>query len=157
MGADPRGYYRILRVAPSATPEAIKQAYRTMAKALHPDLNRGQDTTAAFQAVNEAYGMAMLEAQAAGVPVVSSAVRGVPDVVVDGVTGLLASEGDLGGLTARVRGLLMDPAKRKLMGAAAARIVAQERSTARAAAVLQAAVAPLGRAPDLHSAPRATA
>lgn len=110
-----------------------------------------------WPAVNEAYGMAMLEAQAAGVPVVSSAVRGVPDVVVDGVTGLLASEGDLGGLTARVRGLLMDPAKRKLMGAAAARFVAQERSAARAAALLQAALAPLGRAPDLHSAPRAPA
>jgi hypothetical protein len=57
MSADPRGYYRILRVAPSASQEAIKQAYRAMAKALHPDLNRGQDTTAAFQAVNEAYGV----------------------------------------------------------------------------------------------------
>ncbi len=55
MSADPRGYYRILQVAPSASQEAIKQAYRAMAKALHPDLNRGQDTTAAFQAVNEAY------------------------------------------------------------------------------------------------------
>lgn len=55
MSADPRGYYRILRVAPSASQEVIKQAYRAMAKALHPDLNRGQDTTAAFQAVNEAY------------------------------------------------------------------------------------------------------
>jgi len=57
MSSDPRGYYRILRVAPSASQEAIKQAYRAMAKALHPDLNRGQDTTAAFQAVNEAYGV----------------------------------------------------------------------------------------------------
>ena len=37
-----------------------------------------------WPAVNEAYGMAMLEAQAAGVPVVSRAVRGVPDVVCDG-------------------------------------------------------------------------
>lgn len=57
MSADPRGYYRILRVDPSATQEAIKQAYRALAKALHPDLNRGKDTTAAFQAVNEAYGV----------------------------------------------------------------------------------------------------
>jgi hypothetical protein len=57
MSADPRGYYRILRVDPSATQETIKQAYRALAKALHPDLNRGQDTTAAFQAVNEAYGV----------------------------------------------------------------------------------------------------
>lgn len=55
MSADPRGYYRILRVAPSASQEQIKQAYRALAKALHPDLNRGEDTTQAFQAVNEAY------------------------------------------------------------------------------------------------------
>jgi molecular chaperone DnaJ len=52
MSADPRGYYRILRVAPSASSEQIKQAYRALAKALHPDLNRGEDTTQAFQAVN---------------------------------------------------------------------------------------------------------
>ena len=55
MSVDPRGYYRILKVATSASPEQVKQAYRAMAKALHPDLNRGQDTTQAFQAVNEAY------------------------------------------------------------------------------------------------------
>lgn len=55
MSADPRGYYRILLVAPSASQEAIKQAFRAKAKALHPDLNHGQDTTVAFQAVNEAY------------------------------------------------------------------------------------------------------
>ena len=55
MNADPRGYYRLLKVPTSASPEQIKQAYRALAKALHPDLNRGQDTTQAFQAVNEAY------------------------------------------------------------------------------------------------------
>ena len=55
MAADPRNYYKILRISTSATPEQIKQAYRALAKALHPDLNRGQDTTQAFQAVNEAY------------------------------------------------------------------------------------------------------
>ena len=105
-----------------------------------------------WPAVNEAYGMAMLEAQAAGIPVVSSAVRGVPDVVVDGVSGLLAPEGDLGGLTSRVRGLLLDPAKRMAMGQAAARFVAQDRSMARAATVLQDALAPLVRAAVLPSA-----
>ena len=57
MHSDPRGYYRILGVAPTATQIEIKEAYRRLAKALHPDLNRGQDTTAAFQQVNEAYGV----------------------------------------------------------------------------------------------------
>jgi hypothetical protein len=57
MSADPRGYYRTLGVPVTATQEQIKQAFRALAKALHPDLNRGQDTTQAFQAVNEAYGV----------------------------------------------------------------------------------------------------
>ena len=110
-----------------------------------------------WPAVNEAYGMAMLEAQAAGIPVVSCAVRGVPDVVVDGVSGLLASEGDLGGLTARVRDLLLDPARRKAMGQAASRFVAQDRSTARAATLLQDALALLVRATDQRGTPGADA
>jgi len=74
MSADPRGYYRILRVAPWATQDQIKQAYRAMAKALHPDLNRGQDTTAAFQAVNEAYGVLSDPAQRAAYDQTGSAV-----------------------------------------------------------------------------------
>ena len=96
MSADPRGYYRILRVAPSATQDAIKQAYRAMAKALHPDLNRGQDTTAAFQAVNEAYGVLSDPVQRAaydqtGSPSQTTADRGAaqaagPDFVIEPYT-----------------------------------------------------------------------
>jgi len=55
MSADSRGYYRTLGVNTSATQEQIKQAYRDLAKRCHPDLNRGQDTTAIFQKINEAY------------------------------------------------------------------------------------------------------
>ena len=105
-----------------------------------------------WPAVNEAYGMAMLEAQAAGTPVVSCAVRGVPDVVVEGVTGLLAADGDVQGLADRVRGLLRDPARCVQMGAAAARFVAGERSTAQAARLLQDVLAPLHRGAAIQSA-----
>ena len=41
----------------------------------------------------EAYGLAYLEAQAAGLPVVAQAVAGVPEVVIDGETGLLVPGG----------------------------------------------------------------
>jgi predicted glycosyltransferase/glycosyltransferase involved in cell wall biosynthesis len=80
-----------------------------------------------WPAVNEAYGMALLEAQAAGLPVVAANSRGVPDVVQDGRTGLLAPPGDNAALAALVRALLTTPERRRAMGCAAADFVAKER------------------------------
>ena len=79
----------------------------------------------AWPAVNEAYGMAMLEAQAAGLPVVSAATRGVPDVVMAGRTGLLAAGSDV---SAPLRQLLADAELRRKLGAGAAAFAAKERS-----------------------------
>jgi glycosyltransferase involved in cell wall biosynthesis len=97
----------------------------------------------AWPAVNEAYGMALLEAQAAGSPVLSCAVRGVPDVVLDGRTGVLVPFGDEDAFGAGLRELLADPERRKRLGAEAARYVAQERSLQAASARLGAALATL--------------
>jgi glycosyltransferase involved in cell wall biosynthesis len=94
-----------------------------------------------WPAVNEAYGMAMLEAQAAGLPVVSSDLRGVPDVVQHDRTGLLAPPGDVAGFAARIRELLTDPARRHDMGDAAAAYVASERGLDVARRRLDAALA----------------
>jgi len=91
----------------------------------------------AWPAVNEAYGMAMLEAQAAGLPVVSCATRGVPDVVEHGRTGLLAPGGDESAFAGLLRELLLDPGKRARMGDAAAAFVASERSLAAAVSSLK--------------------
>jgi len=98
-----------------------------------------------WPAVNEAYGMALLEAEAAGVPVVAGAVRGVPDVVIDGRTGLLAPPGDEAELAARVRDLLLDPARRRQLGAQAAAFAAAERGLEAAAERLRALLAPLAQ------------
>ena len=100
-----------------------------------------------WPAVNEAYGMAMLEAQAAGLPVVSCATRGVPDVVQHDGTGLLASQIDAPSLAACLRALLSDPVRRQAMGAAAARFVVQSRSLQQAARTLALALEPLRPAP----------
>ena len=89
-----------------------------------------------WPAVNEAYGMAMLEAQAAGVPVVSCATRGVPDVVEHGRTGLLAPPGDERAFAALVRELLLDEGKRSRFSSAAVAFAAGERSIESAAARL---------------------
>jgi glycosyltransferase involved in cell wall biosynthesis len=85
----------------------------------------------AWPAVNEAYGMAMLEAQAAGLPVVSVAKRGVPDVVIHGRTGLLAA--DEKALAEPLRGLLLDSARRAALGREAAAFIHRERSLEAAA------------------------
>lgn len=100
-----------------------------------------------WPAVNEAYGMALLEAQAAGVPVAACAVRGVPDVVCDGVTGLLTPPGDVPALAGSARRLLQDATLRLSMGAAAARHVAAERGTSGAARTLREALAQVAATP----------
>ena len=87
----------------------------------------------AWPAVNEAYGMAMLEAQAAGLPVVSVATRGVPDVVVDRRTGLLAEES----IAAPLRELLVDSQRRVELGRNAKDYIAAERSLDAAASRLK--------------------
>ncbi|MBY5405378.1 glycosyltransferase family 4 protein [Rhizobium leguminosarum] len=84
----------------------------------------------------EAYGLAYLEAQAAGLPVVAQATAGVPAVVEAGVTGLLTPEGDVAAYARAIATLLGDGQKRDAMGQAARCFVLEERSLARAARVL---------------------
>ncbi len=84
----------------------------------------------------EAYGLAYLEAQAAGLPVVAQATGGVPEVVRAGVTGLLTPEGDVAAYAAAVRRLLRDDALRREMAGAARAFVLGERSLDRASGVI---------------------
>jgi glycosyltransferase involved in cell wall biosynthesis len=73
----------------------------------------------AWPAIREAYGMALLEAQATGLPVVSGNYGGVASIVEDGQTGLLAAPGDPAAFREALRGLLYDAARRERMGQAA--------------------------------------
>jgi glycosyltransferase involved in cell wall biosynthesis len=73
----------------------------------------------AWPAIGEAYGMALLEAQAAGLPVVAGHTRGVPDVVADGETGVLVPLGDAPAFAQALARLIVDPARRRALGAAA--------------------------------------
>lgn len=67
----------------------------------------------------EGFGLAALEAQSCGVPVIASRVGGIPEVVTDGVTGLLCAPGDVEGMAAAVLRLAEDPElRRRLAGAA---------------------------------------
>jgi glycosyltransferase involved in cell wall biosynthesis len=65
--------------------------------------------------------MSVMEAMAAGLPVVSTAVGGVPELVREGETGLLVPSEDAGALAQALQALVDDPAHRQAMGAAARR------------------------------------
>ncbi len=74
-----------------------------------------------WPAVNEAYGMALLEAQAAGLAAVAGDAGGVASILRHGETGLLAPEGDAAALGAAAAALLARPQARARMGRRAAR------------------------------------
>jgi glycosyltransferase involved in cell wall biosynthesis len=65
----------------------------------------------------------ILEAMAAGIPVVATAAGGTPEVVADGETGYVAPVGDVAALAERASTLLADPGLRLRMGQAGARRV----------------------------------
>lgn len=73
----------------------------------------------------EPFGLVALEAMAAGRPVVASSVGGLPDLVVNGVTGLLVPPNDVLALRAAVQQVIDNPQARLAMGAAAQRQAAR--------------------------------
>ncbi len=81
-----------------------------------------------WPALDEPLGMAMLEAQALGVPVVSTPTRGVGDLVRDGVTGLLVADPDPARFAHAVDALLGDAPRRRRLAEAARRAVAEHHS-----------------------------
>ena len=90
----------------------------------------------AWPAVGEAYGMALLEAQAAGTPVVAGREGGVPAIIADGESGDLTPPGDEGAFARAVAGLLDEPARRHTMGGAARARVATHHDLAAAGRAL---------------------
>ncbi len=81
----------------------------------------------------ESYGLSIVEAMAAGKPVVSTNRGGPAETVVHDETGYLVEPGDAGGLARYVIDLLRDPARRAMMGAAG-RVRAEAHFSARATA-----------------------
>ncbi len=68
--------------------------------------------------LNEGMGRVLVEAMAAGLPIVASRVGGIPDLVIDGKNGLLVPPADASALEKSICTLLKDKAQRKRMGEA---------------------------------------
>jgi glycosyltransferase involved in cell wall biosynthesis len=108
----------------------------------------------AWPAVDEAYGMALLEAQAAGLPAVAGASHGVGAILRDGVTGTLVAEGDATAFSEALAKMLLDPDRAAAMGDAAAANARENHDIAGAARLLDGVLegargvaAPLAAAP----------
>jgi glycosyltransferase involved in cell wall biosynthesis len=91
--------------------KALFTGWRRDLPRLYADLD-----VVALTSINEGTPVSLIEAMAAAVPVVATAVGGVPDVVVDGETGYLVKEGDVKGMAEAIMELLRDPKKARQMG-----------------------------------------
>lgn len=96
----------------------------------------GRSSLYVWPGYGEAYGLAYLEAQASGLAVVAQSIAGVPEVVLDGITGVLTPVNDAAAFAAAIGMLLKDPTKRRQMGLAAQNYVLKNRSLDAASAQL---------------------
>ncbi|MBC7790324.1 MAG: glycosyltransferase family 4 protein [Anaerolineae bacterium] len=89
----------------------------------------------------EAFGNAVLEAMLRAKPVVATRVGGIPEIIEDGVTGILVTPGDERALTDALRQLLRDPTRARALGMTARKHAAArfttERQLRQVAAVLE--------------------
>ena len=82
-----------------------------------------------FTSESESFCLSILEAMCFACPSVARHVGGIPEVVEDGVTGLLVSSGDADTLARAVESLIKDPIRRSALGRAA-QVRARERFSA---------------------------
>ncbi|MBX7145830.1 MAG: glycosyltransferase family 4 protein [Alphaproteobacteria bacterium] len=68
-----------------------------------------------WPAINEAYGMSLLEAQTSGLPVVAGDYGGVSSIVYHNETGLLNKPGDIKNFTKNIKKLLSNPELKRTM------------------------------------------
>jgi glycosyltransferase involved in cell wall biosynthesis len=78
--------------------------------------------------------LSVLEAMAAGIPVIATAIGGTNEVVRDGETGTLVAAGDAGALALAIRGALADPARVHQLAVNAREYVVNEHSASAMAA-----------------------
>lgn len=103
----------------------------------------------AWPGFDEAFGVAYLEAQAAGLPVAALDCGGVADTMRAGETGLLvADSGTPRAYAEALARLMTDAPLRSRLGAAARRFIFTERGLAQAGARMQAAIAAIGAEQD---------
>lgn len=93
----------------------------TLPRAKMPAAYAAADVLVCPSLYEEAFGLVVLEAMAAGTAVIASRSGGIPEVIDDGVTGLLVDRGDPAALAAAIAELAADPARLRRIGEAGRR------------------------------------
>jgi glycosyltransferase involved in cell wall biosynthesis len=91
-----------------------------------PTLMRAADIIAYATREGEGIPRALLEGMACGKPVVATEVAGIPEAVIDGVTGFVVKPRDVAALADRLSTLLVDDSLRREMGLKARRLIESE-------------------------------
>lgn len=73
----------------------------------------------------DVFSLASMEAMATGLPVVTTAIGGIPEIVDEGLTGFMITPDDGAALSARIKTLLASSERRAMMGAEGRRVVEQ--------------------------------
>jgi glycosyltransferase involved in cell wall biosynthesis len=106
------GLFGVVELAGALPHDAVAEHYRTASVLLMPAVTD-------WKGEQEGFGMVLVEAMASGLPVVATRSGGIPDVVIDGATGLLVPERDPEALATAATRLLDDPALAQRLAAAA--------------------------------------
>lgn len=85
----------------------------------------------ALPSTYETFGMVILEAMCFNVPVIASRVGGIPEIINDGVTGLLFESGNKNDLLQKIEALYLDKPKRERLAQAAYKRLQEDFSTSR--------------------------
>jgi glycosyltransferase involved in cell wall biosynthesis len=93
-----------------------------------PDILAAADVFA-LSSLQEGLPVAVLEAAAAGCPVVATSVGGVPEIIEDGTTGLLVPPGDPQAMADAILAMLTEPQRARQLATAAKKLVEREYST----------------------------
>lgn len=109
---------RLLRLAAELGVADCVHMLGAVERAALPQLYRSVDLLLAPSYASETFGIAPVEAQACGLPVLAARFGGLPEVVDVGRTGLLFAPRDHAALATAAAELLADPARRAAMGAA---------------------------------------
>lgn len=107
-----------------ADDDTLVNRYRKAAVVVLPSVNRtlyGEEIVAP-----ELLGQTLLEGMACGKPAICSNTGGMPEIVVDGVTGIIVPQGDAIALRSALESLRDDPARAREMGIAGRKRVNDE-------------------------------